>query len=337
LISSSNLSRATSPPDNINQSLLNFKVRFEETCGDVHQVVANYIADLQPSSTTDQVQAAWNGKVTFNGKDYVIGSLADPQNAFPLPNTDSYNTMSAAALFSLKQSIWVYLLKLKYKVYTWTPNHNIVPGNQGTQPTGWMQSQYAKYPGRYYTAAWSPATKCRGAGWSMSEFTLGDYPSPYADNAIPDSIAAPLFIDSTPGTIINATGLYTREQVFTKLGLPTGDYTWAQPIVQAVDPEPAPGTEPPQPQHSVAYLRAMSEGKTLTQLIATEGREPLQARVIALAQQDPNFAYELQRRPYQTISHFLGVQIDPAIHLNVTVETEDTFGIVVPVLSKPSS
>jgi hypothetical protein len=49
LISSSNLSRATSPPDNINQSLLNFKVRFEETCGDVHQVVANYIAAPSPA------------------------------------------------------------------------------------------------------------------------------------------------------------------------------------------------------------------------------------------------------------------------------------------------
>ena len=74
----------------------------------------------------------------------------------------------------------------------------------------------------------------------------------------------------------------------------------------------------------------MKEGKTLTHLIATEGRPAVEARVLAQAKSDPIFAADLKLRPRQTLEAFLGVKIADPIKLSVIVEDSLTFGLVIP-------
>jgi hypothetical protein len=82
--------------------------------------------------------------------------------------------------------------------------------------------------------------------------------------------------------------------------------------------------------NSVAYLRAMKEGKTLGILVATEGRAAVEKRVLAHADADPVFRHNLSMRPRQTLEQFLGVQIPELVSLNVVVEDSRTFGLVIP-------
>jgi hypothetical protein len=52
---------------------------------------------------------------------------------------------------------------------------------------------------------------------------------------------------------------------------------------------------------SIAYLRAMKEGRTLGQLIKREGRDAIEARIIEKAQQDSIFAHALTNPPQTNI------------------------------------
>jgi hypothetical protein len=298
---------ATSTPPSLNSSFASLLLRLQATSLETDQQLAGYYQN---------VAGNWNVSFTYNGKTCVLSDLATVQ--FPAETNQLFEQMAAASLFALDQSTWLYVLTQNFQITAWIPSTpDLEPGSQNSPPISSTQSFYAVHPAYYHTWVWQSGSGCGSqSGWLISEFSLGGSPGMFSDAAISNDAANYLFIDSTPGVVINANGLYNREQVFTNLGIAQHDYY--------VNTGGA-GTS-----LSAGYLRAMKEKKTLTSLIESEGREKVQARVIEHAQANPAFAHELKMRPRQALEDFLGVKIAELISLSVIVENPRSFGVVIP-------
>lgn len=287
----------------------------------------------------------WNDSFSYNNTTFTLAGIAT--QPFPAAGEKGYVTMETAASKGMDQSIWTYLLKAKFQITQWqSPNAIFIDGQQNTPPTAWLTMFYQRNPAYFANYVWYSTTGCGAKhGWNITEYSLGIAPTNGADNAITQAAASYLMTDFDPAKPSTTSGLFTREYVFINLGLKLEGWFQpnnpevpgfaakpeGQPFAQSGEPAIAsPASIPPVPALSRAYLRAMKEGKTLTHLIATEGRQSVEARILAQAKIDPIFAADLKMRPRQTLEVFLGVLIAEPIKLSVIVEDSLTFGIVIP-------
>ena len=117
--------------------------------------------------------------------------------------------------------------------------------------------------------------------------------------------------------MINANGLYTRNAVFTSLGIPTWS-VYTSTMEKADKP-------------SFGYLRAMTERKpTLSRLVAEAGMEGIKDQILAAVREDPTLRSSLQTRPHQTIAEVLGVKVPEVLDFTVLVEGPRKHGLVIP-------
>jgi hypothetical protein len=296
---------ATDTPPSLTGQFVNFRTCFQETHIQVDKQLATYFQD---------VPKYWNTSFAYNGKTAALSDLAT--SSFPAETDPRFETMAEASIVAFDRALWTNMLTSKFVISYWRGT-GIVAGNRNTPPE-WIAPFYKNNPAYYITWWWHEKNGCGDTtGWMLAEKSVGSHASAFRDGALNADACAYLFQDSLPGTIINPKALFTREQVFA-MNLPVEIATHSTPLAATVR------------ANSVAYLRAMKEGKTLGILVATEGRAAVEKRVLAHADADPVFRHNLSMRPRQTLEQFLGVQIPELVSLNVVVEDSRTFGLVIP-------
>jgi hypothetical protein len=303
----------TDTPPSLKGQFASTLTRFDNTATAVDAQLAAYSAD---------VPKYWNTQFTFNGKPTTLADLATGH--FPKELDPDFYPMYEAAILKLDQTVWTQMLVDNYVVTYWDDSGNpfVLSGDQGTPPIQWVQDWIKEYPAYRYTWEWVVAKHCGDStGWRMYGYNIGTGPGVDSrPNSLSPDACQYLFKDSTPGTIINKDGLFDRATVFTSLGIRQLDW----PVTGAAGAAVV-------DKVSVAYLRAMKEGRTLSQLIKQEGRAAIEARIIEKARQDSIFAHALSNHPRQTLEEFLGVKIPEVVSVNVTVETPKSFGLVIPM------
>jgi hypothetical protein len=294
----------------LNRTFVSIDQRFQESIRELN---------LELGKMSEAVPANWTRTFTYNGKSATLADFADPKKLFPTETEKSqeFKNLADEALHGVDQSVWQEILANHFQITYWRPPAKFAR-KQDDPPIAWIERFYKTNKAYYETYEYQPKNGCNGFdGYLMHEYSLGGQTSSLNANTISDDAAEYLFIDSVPNKVINKKGVFTREKVFTGLGI-RGSVQGPGPMAVV------------EPQLSFAYLRAMKEGRTLTALIAAEGRESVQNRVIAAAHADSVFAHNLRMRPRPTLEAFLGVLIADVIDLQVTVEGPRSFGLVVP-------
>ena len=319
----------TDTPPSLNTAFAQNVLRFQATTEQVDSNLATYHED---------VPGNWNISFTYNGKTQALSDLATFD--FPVETDAAYKPLLDAALFGVDQSVWNNLLVAGFVITfwyvggdgTWNGSDLFMDyKDQDIPPTDWVRDYYDKNPAYYEQLAWysGDSKNCCGPPpcWAVGENNLGTGAGPLGltDGSISDAAANYLFIDSTPGTVINPNGLFNREDVFTKLGIKTTTY-----YVQNSAGPPMAGAHVQAPNISLDYVRAMNQGQTLGQLLAREGRPQIEQRVMEQVKSDSVFAHDLRMRPRMTLEKFLGVKIPEVITLNIVQEFPWSFGFVLP-------
>ncbi len=301
---------ANQTPPSLNGTFSSYLTRFSKTSQQVDTQLAEYHQD--PAKH-------WDTSFTYQGKKTTLADLASGD--FPAKTDPAFQKAATAAVFALDQDLWTTVMKAKLVVTRWelSSGPTIFPGKKSDPPVAWAQSFYAKNPAYRETWSWHDSSGCGDTtGWLMEEYNLGTGAGVFTDGSIAADACHYLFQDSTPGKIINKDGLFTREKVFTGLGI--RHTTHIVPV----------GGGFAQEKLSMGYLRAMRESRTLGALIEREGREAVERRVVERAHADPVFAHDLARRPRATLEGFLDIKIPEAVALSIVVENPRTFGLVIP-------
>jgi hypothetical protein len=302
---------ADDPPPSLNTTFADLISRFEATSVQTDQQLATYYQD--PATY-------WDTSFTCNGQTSTLSDLATMQ--VPAETDPDFETLAEAALFALDQSTWQQVL-CDNMVITWYDSCQALNlgGDQSTPPTDWVASFVKSNPAYYCTWAWHDGSGCGdNSGWIIQEYNVGTGAGVFKDGSISKDASAYLFIDDGAGNTINKDGLYDRKTVFTNLGMKT-----------ATDYIPCP-TPPAAESVSFSYLRALKQGKTLSQLVAEKdkGIKWVKRQIRKQAKKDPVFKRRLQTFPRQTLEEFLGVKIPEVLSLNIVVEDGRTFGLVIP-------
>ena len=303
---------ASNTPPSLNTTFASLLTRLQATSLAVDKQLAQYYQN---------VAANWQTQFTFNGVTTTLSDFATV--TFPAETDPQFETLAAAALFALDQTVWTTVMKSNFVITLWQLSSGplILPGDQSDPPVSWDEMFIGKNPSYYNTWTWHNSSGCGDTtGWQINQYNIGTGAGVFSDGGMSTAACAYLFIDSADGVTINANGLFPRATVFNNLGIRT-----ATQIV------PVGGGGPVADKLSLSYLRAMKNGQTLGLLIDREGRETVEQRVIEKAQNDAVFRTELAFRPRQTLQEFLGVHIADVVSVSVIVETPRTFAMIIPM------
>ena len=317
----------TDTPPSLNTAFAQNVLRFQATTEQVDANLATYFQD---------VPGNWDQSFTYNGKTQALSDLATFD--FPTETDEGWKPLMDATLFGVDQTLWNNLLVAGFVVTfwynggdgTWNGSDLFTEyNNKDVPPTDWARDYYKQHPAYYEDLNWysGDSKNCCGPPpcWAVGDNNLGTGVGPlgFTDGSISDDAANYLFIDSTPGAVINPNGLFKREDVFKNLGIKTATY-----YVQNTQGPPMAAARAP--NISLDYMRAVKPGQTLGQLLAREGRPQIEQRVLEQAKNDPVFHHDLRKRPRMTLEKFLGVKIPEVITLNIWQEFPWSFGIVLP-------
>jgi hypothetical protein len=199
---------ASDPPASIAIELAGWADRYQKTSSALDKQLAGY---------ADDVPGNWATSFTLNGQTSVISDLAFTH--IPVETVDPcFEDMAAASHLALFQTLWKQILLDRFVVREQPPMD--VDGDQDAPPITWAQNYYKKYPNAYVEWHWTSGPFF--AGWKIDNWEIAYAPGTgYTPTPLSPAASAMLFIDSTPGVVINADGYYTRNQVFAGLGLPT--------------------------------------------------------------------------------------------------------------------
>jgi hypothetical protein len=214
---------SAAPPGNLDDTFSTLLIRVQETSMQVDSQLATYYAD---------VAGNWDVSFTANGQTVALSDLADPTDdgTFPTETDPEFESLAGQALFAFDQGVWQYVLVACFYCVDWESAGNWISGKESEPPTAWVEQYYKKNPAWYMTWTWG-RNEYQDKCWLLTEYSVGGLPSPINSHTISNAAAAYLFIDGTPGTVLNAQGLFMREMVFTGLGLRVRDYC---PPVQVV-------------------------------------------------------------------------------------------------------
>ena len=295
---------SNAPPD-MGSTYANLTSRFEAASKDVDEQLAVYHQD--PASY-------WDTVFTYNGQTCTLGDLATID--FPAETDPNFEILLNPAVFGVDQSIWkTNLVAYCYNV-RWSPDVHL---SSHYDITDWCQSFISKHPSYQCDYYWHQDTgDCGDSSYNnVTEYNISFGAGRYHDGAISDDACAYLFIDSTAGTTINASGLYTRNSVFNSLGIPTTS-VYTSTMQKATAP-------------SLGYLRAVVEQKpTLSGMASEIGMEGVKDLVRKAVAEDPTLRSSLQTRPHQTLEEVLGVKVPEVLDFRIVFEGPRDFGLVVP-------
>lgn len=158
-----------------------------------------------------------------------LGQLA----AVDVPNemNPAYDQMMIKAVFAFDQTLWWYIVNQNYQVNGWNSGFMLpvivqasdVP-NGDTGMNNYCNNYMAELPPHWTYWLYSHSTDKKGhdtSTYMLLDYSLGSAPVHGKDQPVPDAAATYMFIDTIPGTVINAAGLFNRLFVFTGFGLKT--------------------------------------------------------------------------------------------------------------------
>jgi hypothetical protein len=308
--------QADTTPPSLNQTFASMAIRIQQT---------SLAVDTQLAQYYQNVPGNWNVSFTYNNQTVSIADLATIQ--FPAETNPTFEQLATQAILALDQMVWTTVLKANFVITLWelTSGPTIFPGKESDPPISWDEAFIAKNPAYYNTWSWHHSSGCGDtSGWLINEYNVGTGAGTFSDGSMSHDACNYLFIDSYDGVVINANGLFDRATVFNNLGIRQTTHYVAN------------GSGPAD-ELSFGYKRAMVENRTLGALLEREGRESVQASVVAKAHEDPVFARDVVARPRQTLEEFLGVKIPETISLTVLAENEGTFALVIPAPEKDPS
>jgi len=306
----------TDTPPSLKAQFASYLTRFVKSCQEIDSQLATYHKDPVGN---------WNTSFTnpFDASKVALSDLAG--GALPAETDPAFESAATAALTAMDRGLWKSMLQRNCVITLFEgTGDNVLSGDPNDPPTDQAQTFYQRYPAYRWTWQWQHGSKGCGSsptGWAISEYNVGTGADGAHDGSLPAGACQYLFIDSIPGDTINPDGLYTREDVFTALGLKQK----ALVIDNGGGPGAALAATP-----SVGYLRAVHQGRALSSVLAREGRAAIEQRIVDRARVDPVFAYELSRRPREAIATFLDVLLPENVTFRVIVEDERSFGLVVP-------
>lgn len=196
-------------PDNLDEVFATFQFGHVRMQLAMEQELSSLV---DPANNYSNLTTAWKDPIEFNGNKYTIGDLASSN--FPGLG-DDYNSLQTAAILSFEKALWnLVVMKCcrmeevsNWYIYiyldpndTHYPYHSIVeyartimyPVNKGNYLRGGELDDNGTY----------------------KTFVLQSWRLGIDGNTFPQDAVDILFMDDTPGHIINPDGLFTRDYVF---------------------------------------------------------------------------------------------------------------------------
>ncbi len=195
-------------PSNLNDFFADFKLG--------HLAMQNAIEDLlshlvDPGNNYSNLSAAWENDIVFNGKTYKLADLATSN--FPGLG-DEYNKLKDAAENNFQKSLWNLAVM---KCCTYYENYHFLEELSNMTAVEYAQDNFYNDP--QYAGTYLRGYKFDSIGdytfvyWNLG---IGGYPFSTEASKI-------LFIDDTPGHIINPDGLFNRSYVFEQFSTYKGE------------------------------------------------------------------------------------------------------------------
>lgn len=292
------------PPSSLNKQFAQLILRTAKTSEEVDKQLAAFHKALQ---NTETMQATWDTQFTYNGQTTSVGDLANVQ--FPVEADPRFYPLADAAGKAFDQQIWKQMLVGNYRV-RWRDFYRTDYKDKNTPPVKWIQDYINYYKNTYYTYCWHQGGGGDCSLWITDEYVVEKNVTGFY--WLNEDCCNYIFIDSTPGTIINQDGLFTRQQVMDFLGI---QYR-----------STCNGTSR---EYLKEYLKAEQEGKTLPILVQEQGREAIENRVSQKAQEDGVFALNLAEDPKQTIQNFFDIKIPELVQLTSILANTLSYGLVI--------
>ncbi|TKK65957.1 hypothetical protein FC093_18305 [Ilyomonas limi] len=200
-------------PENLDEVFADFEFGHVKMQLAIEQQLSHLV---DPTNNYNNLTTAWTEPIEFNGSTYTIGNLAT--SYFP-DLGDNYNTLQSAALISFEKSVWnLAIMKCctlgdvsDWYIYLYNePNDNYPHTSvvEYAQTEMYPQNKAHYLRGGYYDQNDDYRTI------RLHSWRLGINGSDFPEEAVNR-----LFMDDTPGHIINPDGLFTRDYVFTQFAL----------------------------------------------------------------------------------------------------------------------
>ncbi len=157
------------------------------------------------------LRAAWKDPIVFNDKPYVLADLAKMYFPDKKDHSVEYYKIYDPMVLHHQKSVWNLATMRCCQLY----RHYSFNVTTDTTPAGvllsWARNEfYTKYKGSYVRAELaSYNTEDQTIDWTVYQYDLG-----IGGNPFPDAASNVLFVDDTPGHIINPNGLFNRSYVF---------------------------------------------------------------------------------------------------------------------------
>ncbi len=176
----------------------------------------SHLVDPGPKNDYANLTSAWKDPIDFQGKTYTIGDLA---SAYFPDLGDDYNSLQHAGLISFEKSVW-NLVIMKCCTLGDVSEWYIYIFNEPNVNWPWTSVvQYAQevmYP-------INKAHYLRGGQYDQNDtyitIRLHSWRLGIDGADFPDAAVNRLFMDDTPGHIINPDGLFAGDYVFTQFAL----------------------------------------------------------------------------------------------------------------------
>jgi hypothetical protein len=183
--------------------------------------------DQQLATYHDDVAGNWGTEFNWNGQTNAVSDLAFVNE--PVETDPQFEDFASAAVLGLQQALWKAILLDRFVVTSMPGMHTA--GKETNPPTVEVAEYYKAHPNFYVQWSWNSSSSYWNLGiWQLTVAPGTGYdPTPLSTDA-----CSMLFVDSIPGTVINADGIYTRYDVFCTLGLklaPYGSYDAASAAV----------------------------------------------------------------------------------------------------------
>jgi hypothetical protein len=305
----------TNTPPNLQGTFADIWQRFDQTFLQAHTDLATiYSAPL----------AHWNDTYTgIDGNSYKVSDLT--QAAMPGNHTSGFDSAADSILKAFDYNLWKQTLAAAW--YQWEGSNDpmLFQGDQSWDAAGWARDFCNIHPAYYIKWQWydNHASSCcsEAHGYNIWEIWLGQNAGTFSDAAAPQNLCDYLFKDDGGGTIVRPSALTTRADVFSNFGLTQKTFYVNDPSGAAMTPR--------------AYVEFKNRpGKTFEELLQHTSRADLEAQVRKAAA-DPAVAYELQRRPKQTLLKLINLKVPDHIQVEVIAEKPDHFYFVLPKVGAP--
>lgn len=173
---------------------------------------------LQLASCAEHVANDLEQEFSYNDQHITLSDLA--YHRLPAEGSNEFMLLTNRLLLAFDRALWRHLLQEHAMIAVWETPEPLVHGRDKNQPpTGWAQSFYNDNPDYYINWRWEDHNNT--SGWHINAQSICRRAGLLAGQPLPPDVCRYLFTDSTPGTIIQPEGLFTRAEVFTEMEITT--------------------------------------------------------------------------------------------------------------------